>query len=1023
MIQYEYTDPGNRYNRTAVIDETGRRWTFVYDERKNVVRSTGPDQVSRRYVWGEEFNQLRRVEIDGISGAWVYTYDERGNLIASADPAGRTQHYSGHGPLGLPQSVTNGAGETTALGYDQWRNLSVIDSPAAGTTEMTYDAAGRLTAVKPTGERTTTYDWSPDSRQVVVTDSAGNTHLYRWDAAGNLVYYDQPGDGAHLWSYNPLGQLEYYTDATGAQYQWTVNLAGEVTAYNPPEAGVWEYTYHPNGQIRTETIPGRGSREYVYDPAGRIERVAGPEGATSYHYDSAGRLERVEEPGGIVSKYLEYDPRGFVRRMAGPENRVFQWNYNGSGLLENMVDAERQVEFVYDGAGRVREKRDSVAGTVVYRRNSRGLLESVVYPDETVNFAYDAAGRLTVADDPDMRELFAYNEAGRLSAVTYEDIGKRIHYGYDELGSIATMTNPEGEVVTYERDPAGRTRQFSAPHGIGAVLDWDDRGRLSRLAYANGTGAQFAYDPDNLLKRYSWNGPTGTLLNRSFAYYPDQRLKEMQEAQYRWSYRYDTAGRLDEASYPSELTANIRSWQDGQFPPGHAVGYGAIYSGVPETTHPGQGGAGEQGPPGLGDPGGEAWDSEVVFPPLVERETWDYDDAANIKRRTRDGSWDRFSYEGLNRLVEAGSIDYEYTRAGEVREKRTPGGMTSLNWNSRGELVEARTADGVTVHYGYDAFGRLVSRVETTDERTNPGNTQRSAYLWHERTLLAEYDVSEGGEANPYKEYFHVAGRLIAVKMHGFHGRREPGPEGFLHTKGGVMYYHTDRLGSPVAITDRHGEPIARYAWDAHGRATAGIFEPYNSVGFTGHLFDQATGLTYFGARWYDAETGKFMSRDPIQDGWNWYAYVGGDPVNYVDLWGLEREPEALAVPGNGRSFSIPQQYNREIVESLDEIVRQQREILQSQERINDLRIERVREVGQMMQDVGWGVLGTIAGGGAQTASETLYNLQTSGSRIRDINRQIGRERGEVALARSRVQAERDTIRMRKEQLSVIARE
>jgi len=142
-----------------------------------------------------------------------------------------------------------------------------------------------------------------------------------------------------------------------------------------------------------------------------------------------------------------------------------------------------------------------------------------------------------------------------------------------------------------------------------------------------------------------------------------------------------------------------------------------------------------------------------------------------------------------------------------------------------------------------------------------------------------------------------------------------------------------------------------------------------------------------------------------------------------VDLWGLEREPEALAVPGNGRSFSIPQQYNREIVESLDEIVRQQREILQSQERINDLRIERVREVGQMMQDVGWGVLGTIAGGGAQTASETLYNLQTSGSRIRDINRQIGRERGEVALARSRVQAERDTIRMRKEQLSVIARE
>jgi RHS repeat-associated protein len=127
----------------------------------------------------------------------------------------------------------------------------------------------------------------------------------------------------------------------------------------------------------------------------------------------------------------------------------------------------------------------------------------------------------------------------------------------------------------------------------------------------------------------------------------------------------------------------------------------------------------------------------------------------------------------------------------------------------------------------------------------------------------------------------------VAVKMYGFHGRREPGPEGFLHTKGGLMYYHSDRLGSPVAITDRHGEPVARYAWDAYGMAMAGVFDPYNTVGFIGKQRDGATGLTYFGARWYDADSGRFMSRDPIRDGWNWYAYVGGDPVNFVDEWGL----------------------------------------------------------------------------------------------------------------------------------------
>jgi RHS repeat-associated protein len=123
------------------------------------------------------------------------------------------------------------------------------------------------------------------------------------------------------------------------------------------------------------------------------------------------------------------------------------------------------------------------------------------------------------------------------------------------------------------------------------------------------------------------------------------------------------------------------------------------------------------------------------------------------------------------------------------------------------------------------------------------------------------------------------------------------------------MYYHTDRLGSPMTITDRHGEPVVRYAWDAYGRAMAGVFEPYNTVGFSGKMRDGATGLTYFGARWYDAESGKFLSRDPIRDGWNWHAYVGGDPVNFVDPWGLiatEAENEPASEKTQGSATKVP---------------------------------------------------------------------------------------------------------------------
>jgi uncharacterized protein RhaS with RHS repeats len=46
-----------------------------------------------------------------------------------------------------------------------------------------------------------------------------------------------------------------------------------------------------------------------------------------------------------------------------------------------------------------------------------------------------------------------------------------------------------------------------------------------------------------------------------------------------------------------------------------------------------------------------------------------------------------------------------------------------------------------------------------------------------------------------------------------------------------------------------------------------------------------------YGYRDYKAEVGRFTTKDPIRDGNNWYAYVNNDPVNWVDLWGLEGEP------------------------------------------------------------------------------------------------------------------------------------
>jgi RHS repeat-associated protein len=62
---------------------------------------------------------------------------------------------------------------------------------------------------------------------------------------------------------------------------------------------------------------------------------------------------------------------------------------------------------------------------------------------------------------------------------------------------------------------------------------------------------------------------------------------------------------------------------------------------------------------------------------------------------------------------------------------------------------------------------------------------------------------------------------------------------------------------------------------------------PFGFAGQHGYHNDSVTGLMRLGHRYYDASVGRFLSRDPIQDGYNWYAYVNNDPVNKIDPKGL----------------------------------------------------------------------------------------------------------------------------------------
>src|SRR5262249_35254213 len=105
--------------------------------------------------------------------------------------------------------------------------------------------------------------------------------------------------------------------------------------------------------------------------------------------------------------------------------------------------------------------------------------------------------------------------------------------------------------------------------------------------------------------------------------------------------------------------------------------------------------------------------------------------------------------------------------------------------------------------------------------------------------------------------------------------------------KNGVTYrILTDHLGSVRLVVDAATGTVAqRLDYDEFGNVTRDTNPGFQPFGFAGGLYDPQTRLTRFGARDYDAETGRWTSKDPIgfAGGLNLYVYVGNQPANRSD--------------------------------------------------------------------------------------------------------------------------------------------
>ena len=247
-----------------------------------------------------------------------------------------------------------------------------------------------------------------------------------------------------------------------------------------------------------------------------------------------------------------------------------------------------------------------------------------------------------------------------------------------------------------------------------------------------------------------------------------------------------------------------------------------------------------------------------------------YDSDGNRTSVKIDGTTTQsLTYNSANQISSSG---YAYDGAGNMTA--VPGG-TSYSYNAA-EQMSSSTVSGTTSGHVYAGTGER--------ELTSAGSNQ---FVWGRNDHYGQ----------PWLQSFNTGGQSQVYAEHDGFGT----PLG-LHNAGNDFYLVLDNLGSVVAVVNTAGTVVARYSYDPYGNLASvdesGLSQP-NIVRYTGGAFDQATGLTKLGQRYYDPVIGAFTQPDASQllaspQNGNLYAYAGDSPATYTDPTGMWSWPSFL---------------------------------------------------------------------------------------------------------------------------------